>query len=225
MIDLSTCAALGSPALSGLPDVLAGERFTRAAPPVGDVCIRFGRRRCGRVPQGYDGTLAREPRPRSPGKPGGTRRALAGRAHLVDLVRSRRLRVSPRRPTRRCCRMASSYWLPSARLGRPGGVTQPSSGWIALSHGAAHITTAVEGLSTRPEPTLCARRLRVRDTRRAFAQGSRAAHCASIELTRLERRPTGFRVVSEGGLAAGTQGDSVGSTSWLVARWRTFRDA
>ena len=115
------------------------EQLRRAASSVGSVRVRVGRRRCGRVPQGDDVPLARESRPRSPGEPGGTRRALAGRTHLVDLVRRRRLRISPRRPTRRCCRLASSDRLPTARLGRPGGVTQTEAAK------APHITTTSAG--------------------------------------------------------------------------------
>jgi hypothetical protein len=101
-----------------------GERLRRATSPVGGVRVRVGRRRCGRVPQGDDGPLAREPPPRSPGESCLTRRALGRRAHLVDFVRSRSWRVSPCRSTRRRCRMASSDWVTAAWLGRPVGVTR-----------------------------------------------------------------------------------------------------
>jgi hypothetical protein len=108
-----------------------GEGLRRAASSVGGVRIRVGRRRGGRVPQGDDRSLACEPPPRPPRESSVTRRALARRSDLVDLVGSRRCRVSPRRPTRRCCRMASSDGVTAARLGRPGGVTQPSHGSIS----------------------------------------------------------------------------------------------
>ena len=94
---------------------------------MGGVRVRDGRRRCGRLPQGDDGPLARVPPPRSPGESSLTRRALGRRAHLVDFVRSRSWRVSPRCNTRRRCRMASSDWVTAAWLGRPVGVTRLSA--------------------------------------------------------------------------------------------------
>jgi hypothetical protein len=104
-----------------------GERLRRATSPVGGVRVRVGRRRCGRVPQGDDVPLAREPPPRSARESSVARRGLARRTHLVDFVRSRSGRVSPRRSTRRRCRMASSDWVTAAWLGRPVGVTRLSA--------------------------------------------------------------------------------------------------